>query len=143
VQHRERRIAAVDGFEDRPRRGSGAFERPCPLRRVDDGGLEQLAHDAERKLSLELTVAGREHAQSGLRRVASRLGDEARLADARGALHEREPRDPAGRPRTSSPREATSVSRSSRRIKTPRPRPRADDTNRLRVVQTNRRDVDA
>jgi hypothetical protein len=67
-------------------RRSGAGQRLLrPRRHV---GLEQLAHDAERELALELRGAGGEHAQLG---TLAQTGQQARLADPGRTLDQHQP----------------------------------------------------
>src|SRR5262249_33604981 len=64
-------------LEDRPGQGTGAAQQRLALAR---GALEQLAHDAERDLALELPAARGEYAHTVRRR--SRGAEQPRLADA-------------------------------------------------------------
>ena len=86
VQGGERRVPGrrpvVRGGEDDARGGGRARERV----RVGDDGLEQLAHDAERELALELAGAGVEHERVLGARAAPELRQQPRLADPGRAL---------------------------------------------------------
>jgi hypothetical protein len=86
VQRRERRDALAHLGEHRAggRRRTG--ERRAGPRR--DVALEQLAHDAERELALQLRRAGGEDAQRG---PLAQAGQQAGLADPGGALDQDEP----------------------------------------------------
>jgi hypothetical protein len=80
VQRGERRdllAAGVRRPEHRRRRRGGAGQRG----RVGDA-LEQLAHDTEAELALQLAGTGGQHAQRA-RGAGARVGEQARLADPR------------------------------------------------------------
>ena len=73
--------AVIGGLEHPRRRLRGPGQPPCPVARVDQDGIEQLPHDAERQLALEVAPAGGEHTESGLLgRFASR-GEQPALPD--------------------------------------------------------------
>ena len=55
---------------------------------LQDGGLEQLSHDAVAERPLELRGAGFQRLQPGLARVDAGRRDDSRLADPRRALHD-------------------------------------------------------
>jgi hypothetical protein len=101
--------------------------RPAPARAHRDLGLEQLAHDAERELALELRRARGEHAQLG---ALAQAGEQARLADAGRTLDQHQPPAAGGRvpdevvergdlPVTVQQRHDASASGSSRRERIP------------------------
>jgi hypothetical protein len=92
VEHAEGDVglgAGVVGRLEHPRRRlRGAGQPPRPVGRIDQHGLEQLPHDAERQLALEVAPAGGEHAEPGtLGRFASR-GEEPALPDPGRSLDE-------------------------------------------------------
>jgi hypothetical protein len=79
------------------RGGSGcAMEEPRSALAVRAGEerLEQLAHDAERELTIQLGRARRQDDHPPLRRLRSRCLEQPRLADSGRALDEREPPSP-------------------------------------------------
>src|SRR6185503_8670284 len=78
--------------EDRRRetRGPGQQLRPLLGGRGGEQRLEQLPDESEGELRFQLAAAGREHAQPELGPRGARLGEQARLADPRAALDERE-----------------------------------------------------
>ena len=98
VERGERRHAAAVGprrevgrAEDGGRRCGRAGERLRAARRIGHGRLEQLAHDAEAELALELRRAGGQHEQL-VARTGAQVGEQARLADpGRAADHEQPP----------------------------------------------------
>ena len=84
------------GIEERlcQRRRSGE-ELGTPLsRRGREQRLEELPHDAEGEVPFELAAAGGDHSDS-LACANTRLGEESRLADPRGALDHGEAPFPA------------------------------------------------
>jgi hypothetical protein len=52
----------------------------------DEHRLEELTHDAERKLALELAAARRERPRARFARATARLGEKPALADPGGAF---------------------------------------------------------
>ena len=100
-------VEAVEGGEDGVRRDGWRVENGRTEDRLGGGGgagepaladllvaqrrLEQLAHDAERELPLELAAARGEHPEALLLGRRAELGEEPALPDAGGALDEREP----------------------------------------------------
>ena len=123
VQDRERRLgprgeatarAVVPGQGQRSRRPvrpRPAAARSAPPRGLRQGRLEQLAHDAEGELALELGAAGGEHLHPAGLGAAPGGGEQRGLADAGRALNDHQapgPRAAAGQRRrmrvSSSPR---------------------------------------
>ena len=100
-------VEAVESGERRVRRDGGRVENGCTEDRLSGGGgpgqparpdllvaqgrLEQLAHDPERELPLELAAARGEHPEALLLGRRPELGEEPALPDAGGALDQREP----------------------------------------------------
>jgi hypothetical protein len=72
----------VLGRSEHPGRGlRGAGQPASPVIWIDQERIEQLPHDAERQLALEVAASGGEHAETGaLRRFTSR-GEQAALPD--------------------------------------------------------------
>jgi hypothetical protein len=98
VEHGE--AAAVGGLglplpaevEDRSRAGGRAGEGLLANFRVDQCRFEELAHDAERELTLEHGPAPVQNSYSIRGGDRSRLAQQRRLADARSAVDQRHPR---------------------------------------------------
>jgi hypothetical protein len=67
------------------------------LRQRREIRLEELAHDAEGELLLEVGAAGDEHLEAGLRRERARLGDQSRLPHPGTALDRHDPARARGR----------------------------------------------
>ena len=83
---------AVPSADRGPRLRRGADEQLVAARMRQDEALEELAHDAERELALELAARGLQRPEVGL--CAERV-EQRGLAGARGALDERDPAEPA------------------------------------------------
>ena len=105
VQHREGdagRIAVVfvqlAGLEERRCALGRPVEQLLAYRRCRrrEQRLEELAHDAEGEVLLELSAARGQHRETCARGRRAGLGDEARLADAGAALDRDEPSGAAG-----------------------------------------------
>ena len=84
----------VRSVEDRARRGGRAGEPALARLGVGERGLEELADDAERELTLELAAPRAEHTHVVPAGLGAELGEQPALPDARGPLDEREPADP-------------------------------------------------
>jgi hypothetical protein len=87
VERRERRVRAhpvalrARGVEDRARRSGRAGQPALARLPVHEWRLEQLAHDAEGKLALELAGARRQHAHVLLLGGGPQLGEQPALPD--------------------------------------------------------------
>ena len=89
VQRREGHVAlALQRAEHRRGGRRGAAQQ---LLAAGDDALEQLAHDAERELALELGAAGAEHERAAVGRPPARLGEQRALADPGRTLDEHGP----------------------------------------------------
>lgn len=103
VQHRERHVAAVrsitgtDRLEERPCGRGGAAEQRVVVLRRRHHRLEELAHDAERELALELSATRGQHEKARLLRSPARLRHQPRLPDSGWSLDEHEPPLAGGR----------------------------------------------
>ena len=84
VQRGERHVAIGGRLrcaEDRGRRRRRAGQRALGARPVGDHGLEQLPHDAERELALELRPAARQHQRAVPGGPSPGVGEQRALAD--------------------------------------------------------------
>ena len=87
--------ARVRGLEDRPRGRGGAGQPALASLPVGERRLEELPHDPERELALELAATRGEHPHVVLLRRPPKLREQPALTDARRTLHQREPAAPA------------------------------------------------
>ena len=85
-------VALTREVEDACRRCCGARKAALTFHGVGETGLEQLAHNAEGVLALELAAARRQDDQPTRGRTPAPIGDKAGLADPRRTLNEDEPR---------------------------------------------------
>ena len=108
VEDRERRVLVGEGRLRRRRAGQGEQPRGHPggalqqlgrLGRGAEGGLEQLAHDPERELALQLGAPRPQHAHAGGVGEPGGVGQEGRLADPGRALDRHQGAASAARPR--------------------------------------------
>jgi hypothetical protein len=88
--------AGVPGLEDRPGGRGGTGEPALASLSVGEGRLEELPHDTEGELALELAAARREHPHVVLLRGPPELRQQATLPDASRTLNQRQPPTPAG-----------------------------------------------
>ena len=85
-----RGVAVIGRLEHPRRRLRGAGQPPRPVGGIDQEGIEQLPHDAERQLALEVAPTGGEHAETGaLGRFTSR-GEQPALPDPGRSLDQRQ-----------------------------------------------------
>src|SRR4029079_9287332 len=75
----------------------GAGQPPRPVIGVDEDGIEQLSHDAERQLALEVASARGEHAETGVLRCVASRGEQAGLPDPGRSLDQRQAAPPLER----------------------------------------------
>ena len=78
-------------LEDGRGRGGGAGQEPFALAAVGQHGLEQLAYDPEREVTLEVRAAARQRPHAQPAGAADQLVDQSALADPCGSLDEHEP----------------------------------------------------
>ena len=97
VEHGERGVAAVGaagrvrGPEHGLRRRRGSAQQLAVGLRHGDQRLEELTHDSERELPLELAASGGEHTEPGFRAQPAGLRDQPRLADPRRPFDDAQP----------------------------------------------------
>ena len=99
VHGRERRVGVIvavgSQVEDRARRSGSSGEEDVLA--PDEHRLDQLTHDAEGELPLELAAPGTQDPQAGGIGAALRLAQQAGLPDASGALDQADTSGAAGR----------------------------------------------
>jgi len=96
-QRGERHVAGARAdrlhlLEDRPRRRRGVDQQALARGGLGERRLEQLPHDAERELALEVAAVRGQHRHALGPRVSAQLGDEAALPDPGRTLDQHKPR---------------------------------------------------
>jgi hypothetical protein len=87
--------ARVRGLEDRPGGRGGAGQPALASLTVRERWLEELPHDPERELALELAATRGEHPHVVLLRRPPKLRQQPALPNARRTLHQGQPATPA------------------------------------------------